>query len=331
MYLISLYKQLCGWLVSQSLIRRQVFACSALCTIFILSLVYIGWRNDSSEEHLYIHLREASSKDLAQQLSEKNIISHPRLFSFTLKALSPVRTAQTGEYYFDKPQHELIVLLRILLGDRRLNVVSVTIPEGLTVVEIATLLERKIPDFDAGAFSVLAQPEEGYLFPDTYFFFPGDSPQKIVNTLKKNFHKKIGEVATTVEASTRTVSELVIMASLLEKEAANTADRRLIAGVLWNRIKKGMPLQVDAVFPYIIGKNTFTLTKADLLFESPYNTYLHKGLPIGPIANPGIDSLLSAMTPTQSAYLFYLSDHDGKLYFSETYKEHLTLKRIHLP
>ena len=134
-----------------------------------------------------------------------------------------------------------------------------------------------------------------------------------------------------LKKSGKTLREVVIMASLLEKEAAKTEDRRMVAGILWKRISIGMPLQVDAVFPYIIGKNTFDLTRADLKVDSPYNTYKYKGLPVGPIANPGLDSMVAAMTPVKSNYIFYLTDMQSKFHFSVTYAQHLANQKKYLP
>ena len=120
------------------------------------------------------------------------------------------------------------------------------------------------------------------------------------------------------------------MASLLEKEARTTESRRIIAGILWKRLEIGMLLQVDAVFGYIINKGSLQLTLEDLSIDSPYNTYRYKGLPIGPIANPGLDSLQAATMPILTDYLFYLSDKEGTMHYSETFEEHKRKKRLYL-
>ena len=112
------------------------------------------------------------------------------------------------------------------------------------------------------------------------------------------------------------------MASIIEKEAHTSDDRRVISGILWERLKIGMPLQVDATFLYINGKNTYDLSVDDLAIDSPYNTYKYAGLPIGPIGNPGLDSLEAALAPMTSPYLYYLSDKSGKTYYARTFNEH---------
>jgi len=112
------------------------------------------------------------------------------------------------------------------------------------------------------------------------------------------------------------------MASLLEEEARALETRRIIAGILWNRIKLGMLLQVDAVFPYIIGKNTYEVTLDELQVDSPYNTYKYPGLPVGPISNPGLSAIKASVTPIESKYLFYLSDKAGRMYYAENFEKH---------
>jgi len=120
------------------------------------------------------------------------------------------------------------------------------------------------------------------------------------------------------------------MASLLEKEAHIFRDRRMISGVLWKRMEIGMPLQVDAAFLYFLGRTTFDLTLEDLQYDSPYNTYLHAGLPAGAITNPSLRAIEAAVTPIDNGNLFYLADFSGTTHYSATFEEHLRKKRIYL-
>jgi UPF0755 protein len=239
----------------------------------------------------------------------------------------------SGEYFFSEPITVLDVARRLMRGHFELIPLKITIPEGFSARQMATLLAKKIPDFDGEEFYEQAKAKEGYLFPDTYFFLPGTEPEKVIGILEENFRRQTNDpkVQEALKKSGKTLREVVIMASLLEKEAAKTEDRRMVAGILWKRISIGMPLQVDAVFPYIIGKNTFDLTRADLKVDSPYNTYKYKGLPVGPIANPGLDSMVAAMTPVKSNYIFYLTDMQSKFHFSVTYAQHLANQKKYLP
>ena len=112
------------------------------------------------------------------------------------------------------------------------------------------------------------------------------------------------------------------MASILEKEVPKTEDRKIVAGILWKRIKIGIPLQVDAVFPYITQRKNKIITRDDLKIDSPYNTYLNKGLPPGPISNPSLDAIISAVSPKETKYLFYISDKKGVTRFASTLEKH---------
>ena len=196
--------------------------------------------------------------------------------------------------------------------------------------EMAALLDRQFERFDAKNFLAEAQPQEGYLFPDTYFFMPNATERTIIQAMRQNFDQHLSEIELRLASSTHSLKDIVIMASLIEREARDPKDRRIIAGVLWNRLARKMPLQVDVTFLYTIGKDTFQLTTVDLISDSPYNTYKNKGLPPTPIGSPSLDSLLAAAEPTKNNYLFYLADHNGVTYFSRTYEEHLRKKRLYL-
>lgn len=127
----------------------------------------------------------------------------------------------------------------------------------------------------------------------------------------------------------RKISDVIIMASILEGEAL-PKDRQVVAGILWKRLSIGMPLQVDATFRYINGKGTYDLTADDLKIDSPYNTYIHKGLPPGPISNPGIDAISASLNPIPTKYLYYLTEKDGTIHYAKTFTEHIANKNKYL-
>lgn len=269
---------------------------------------------------------------VAQTLKAKHLIRSTALFILIAKLYGSHGRIVDGEYFFPSAENVLEVGRRLAHGDFELVPIKVTIPEGSTTYQIANILTKKIPDFDKQGFLEASQSKEGYLFPDTYFFVPGEEPILIVTTFENNFKKKLDDASTTaqLQKSGKTLRDVITMASLLEKEANDTESRRIIAGILWHRIRIGMALQVDAVFPYIIGKNSFNLTKADLKIDSPYNTYTNKGLPPGAIANPGLDSILATLNPIPTNYLFYLSDLHGTFHYSKTYPEQLANQRLYL-
>jgi len=269
--------------------------------------------------------------EIALSFKDKHIIRSAVAFKILVFFRSGQGGAIAGDYFFTRPRNVFHLTRIVTNGEYGLIPLSITVPEGSTAVDMAIIYERYLGGFDAERFVELALPYEGYLFPDTYFFLPNVGEEEIIRTMKENFFIRIGEIEEEINHSGKTLEELVIMASLLEKEARTLDTRKMISGLLWHRIEIDMPLQVDAVFPYILGKNTFEVTLADLKIDSPYNTYKYKGLPLGPIANPGISSLKAAADPTENEYIFYLSDMNGNMHYSKTYAEHKHKKATYLP
>ena len=149
--------------------------------------------------------------------------------------------------------------------------------------------------------------------------------------MRANFNTKIASSSRDIVASGHTLSDIVIVASLIEKEARTIANKRIVAGILWNRLALGMPLQVDAVFGYIFNRDTYSPSFEDLKVDSPYNTYTHTGLPPGPISNPGFDSIDATLHPTKTDYLYYLTGSDNLMHYATTYAGHQTNQRTYLP
>jgi UPF0755 protein len=201
--------------------------------------------------------------------------------------------------------------------------IIVVVPAGLASPDIARVIKRSIPSFDTREFAALAKPYEGYLFPDTYSFTATTTPQEAVDAMRKNFDARTGWLLTFNTLKNRSVGDVVKVASLVEEEASSYMDRRIISGIIWKRLDRGMPLQLDAPFFYVLGKFSHELTYNDLAMDSPYNLYRNKGLPPTPIDNPSLGSIKAALNPIKTSYLYFLSDNDGMIYFSETYEEHM--------
>lgn len=204
--------------------------------------------------------------------------------------------------------------------------IKVTFPEGTSVREMAVLLKERFPLFDSETFFELSKGNEGYLFPDTYLFETDIMPEQVRERLIQRFYEKTRELGLSEER----LHDVVIVASLVEEEANTREDRRLVSGILWKRNEIGMALQVDAVFGYIQGTTTYHPTGEDLEIDSPYNTYLYRGLPPGPITNPGLDALQAAYEPTETDYLYYLTGDDGITYYAKTFEEHKRNKELYL-
>lgn len=265
--------------------------------------------------------------EVSEELEEKHYVQNALVFQWVVMLSNGEQSVVAGSYSFKHPQRTFALARRLTMGDYGLSAREVTIPEGFTVRQIAERMAATFPHVSKKEFIALAEKREGFLFPDTYEFFLGVNEQTIIQTMRQNFHEKAaplkGEIRKDPE---HTLREVIIMASILEEEAQTTRDRRIVAGILWHRISIGMPLQVDATFKYLLGKTSYELTLDDLKIKSPYNTYLHKGLPIGPISNPGLDAIKAAMHPIKTEYLFYLSDKKGNLHYGETLEEHQRLK-----
>ena len=279
----------------------------------------------------YITIADGNSlSDVASLLKDRGAVRSARTFREVARLLGDDRRIPAGVYYFPTPQNLIEIAIRVTTGDFETTPIRVTVPEGATVEQISRILLQKLPTFDRRAFLSAAEGKEGYLFPDTYFFMPGDSTGTILSVFNNNFNSHLLKAQKQIAAFKKPLPEVLTMASLLEKEASDTRSRRIIAGILWHRIQIGMPLQVDAVFPYIIGKNSFQLTLDDLKTDSPYNTYTNKGLPPSPISNPSLDSITAAVTPIKTDYLFYLSDKQGNFHFAATYQQFLVYKHRYL-
>jgi UPF0755 protein len=274
-----------------------------------------------------------TGQDIAHELTDEHAIRSEFAFRILLRLYGAHTHIKAGTYYFSRPQNAFSIAWRMRVGNFDLEAVRVTLPEGTNVRQMAGILSEHIGGFNTEAFLKLALPQEGYLFPDTYFFYHGESAQEIVEAMRDNFDAQ--RAASTTQQALKNFkkpfSDVLVMASLLEKEAPDTTNRQIIAGILWRRLAQGMPLQVDAVFPYITGKSGNDILQSDYAVDSPYNTYTHTGLPPGPITNPGLDAIIAAATPITTAYLYYLSDKDGVFHYSKTFDEQLANQKKYLP
>ncbi len=267
---------------------------------------------------------------VSEILEKENVIKSKFLFKTFVTLLSSRRQIIATDYLFDKPQSALRVAYRIVRGEQELPKKKVTIFEGMTIKQIGTTIKKAIPDFDVETFLVLAKPYEGYMFPDTYFFYDNISAESVVSQLRSTFTDKIKTQLLAIQAFGKPLEDVVKMASIVEKEATKIEDRKIIAGILWRRIEINMPLQVDPPFYYTLGKDSASLTRADLSSDSAYNTYVHKGLPPTPIGNPGLSSIEATINPTKTKYLFYLSDKKGNMHYAVDHDGHVENKAKYL-
>jgi len=255
-------------------------------------------------------------------------------FEFDLLRWVQRRPLQAGMYRFSQPEPATEVYARIARGDVYTR--ALTVPEGANIFDIATRVEQAglgtrqefldaavsqtalVSDLDPGAKSL-----EGYLFPDTYRFSPTVTATQIVTAMVRRFRKAAEELGLKDD-----VRQVVTMASLIERETAVASERPLVASVFENRLAKGMPLRTDPAVIYgleLAGRWRGVIHESDLTFNTPYNTYLHAGLPPGPVANPGMASLRAAMDPAKTNYLYFVAagvNAQGRSLFAATLDEH---------
>lgn len=268
--------------------------------------------------------------DLSKVLEVAHVVQSASSLRLLVTALGKASEVKAGDYVFKEPATVFQVARRITTGAFGLEPERIRVREGATTKEMSKIFAARLQRFNVETFIEKAQTQEGYLFPDTYFFLPNATEDTVIAALRQNFDQHLQLLAGEIASFGKPLDDVITMASLIEREAHDAKDRRMISGVLWNRIQKNMLLQVDAAFLYEMGKATFDLTLDDLKVDSPYNTYKYKGLPPTPIGSPSLDSIEAAVTPVAHDYLFYLADRHGKTYYSKTYEEHLRKKKLYL-
>ena len=294
--------------------------------------------NSTAKDSASVSVRPGMTADnIGNLLYEQDLINNVFAFRVVAKINGLDNTLKAGDYSFTKGMSMAQIVERLASGatERR----QITIPEGYTVNQIAALIQEK--QFgDADKFKALARgylpysymeggtavnyQVEGYIFPDTYQFDKGVTEEQLLTMMVGEFDQRLTPA---MRARARelglSVREVVILASLVEKEARFDSERPVIAGVFLNRLKSGMPLQSCATIQYILGYPKPELSIQDTEIESPYNTYLHDGLPPGPIANPGLAAINAVLYPANTRYLYFVADQDGRHHFSTSYEEHL--------
>jgi len=278
-----------------------------------------------------------STQEIGELLYEQGLVKSALVFRIFAKMEGLANSLQAGEYGFSKAMTVREIVLKLAKGETAYS--QFTIPEGYTIDQIAKLLEsRKLATaarFRAAAVNfapyayMVSPPEvtfkaEGYVFPDTYRVAAGISEEQLLKMMVGQFNEQFTPAMRQKAADLgMTVREAVILASLVEREAQVPQDRPIIAGVFLARLKLGMPLQSCATIQYILGYSKPELTVQDTEIPSPYNTYLNAGLPPGPIANPGLESIKAVLDPALTDYLYFVAGKNGAHRFSRTYEEHL--------
>jgi len=270
----------------------------------------------------------SNALQIANILKKENIIKSIDWFIFWTNYYKVQNKLQAGIYEFKGRTPLKKVIEKLVKG--QISLISITVPEGSTCTEIGKILERK-KIVSCEEFEKYAKTKklEGYLFPDTYFFPLNVSMETVINMMYANFKQKMKEIYGEEEflkKKPNEIKKIITIASIIEKEANVDSERPIVASVIYNRLRKNLPLQSCATVEYALGYHKPKLYDKDLKIKSPYNTYIYKGLPPTPICNPGKKSIEAAIYPAKTNYLYFVSKGDGTNYFSSTSKEHLEAK-----
>jgi UPF0755 protein len=318
---------------------KRLLAGLGVCAVTAIVAVGAAWycvygdRTHPQSAVQVVVERGATFDDIARQLAGEGVIGNV----WTFRALAKLRgqdvAVRAGEYRFGPRVTQSEVLRALVTGGAQ--VASwVTIPEGFTAAQIATRLAAEGLGSEQALQAYFMSEQitvdgartknlEGFLFPSTYLVPLGDEPRHIASLFTAQFYKALPlDAPTQAKALHVTVPQAVTVASLVEREAKNETDRPKIAAVIYNRLRMRMPLQVDATIEYALPEHKSELSFADLRIDSPYNSYVHAGLPPTPIANPGLPSLLAALHPARTEDLYYVYCGNGRHVFAKTLAEH---------
>lgn len=263
-----------------------------------------------------------SVAEIAADLEEKSVVASEFILYIVLLTYYDPTDIKASDYIFTEPLNVFAVAKRLVEGDFDSSLINFTHLEGERVNEIAANAEKTLQNFDSVTFVDHALPLEGKLFPDTYRIPPDYTADELIALMTTRFEEAISPLREKIEGSNLTEDEVIILASILEREANTPESMKMVSGILQNRLNIIMPLQVDASIEYILDKPLGELVPADLTIDSPYNTYTNFGLPPTPIGNPGLTSIMAAIEPTPSDFLFYITGDDGEFYFAKTFDEH---------
>lgn len=306
--------------------KIKIYLLLFIATIAISAFNIIGsyfyLKGPLVEDKIIVIEHGSSIHKISRQLKDEGVIKYPELFHVIAKFYAYKHTLKSGEYEFTSGITPYQVLQKLAQG--RSVIHKFFIPEGLMVSEILNIISEE----EKFSGKITDNIPEGYLMPSTYHFSRGDKRDKIIDMMRNDMSAAISEAMEILpkDSPIKTRKDVLILASIVEKEAGNDAERQKVAAVFINRLKKGMKLQADPTVAYGITEGKYKLdrplSKKDLRTPSPYNTYTIYGLPKGPICCPGKKSVMAVVTPEETKALYFVVDGSGGHVFSNTLKEH---------
>lgn len=328
--------------------RKRILFGTVFFLIFLMGIVFF-WADFSYRRPLggdtgIVRVEIVEGDDgwvIAEKLKKKNLISSEYVFLFGVWRDGLRGTFHAGVYELTPSFSPADIAMIISRGEARLRDVKITFPEGWTAKEMGDRLTKNGLSGEE-FFKVTQRPTEmlrmqfrfleklpegasleGYLFPETYFFLPEMTGEEIAQRMLETFESKTRVLREECLAQKKDFADIVTMASIVEGEVRTQDDRRIVSGIFWKRIESEMLLQSDATLEYVLQSGKVQHSEYDLATDSPYNTYLYKGLPPGPISNPSLDALDAATHPKDSPYWYFLSDpKTGVTYFAKDFEEH---------
>ena len=315
-----------------------IFSLILLSTVAFYSLV-VFWPLNNKIESINFEVKKGSSlKEIAEDLIEKKIIEDSQTFVLAATMMGHEKSIRSGIISIRNLNSNYNLITELVKGNPVLE--KIKFPEGLTINQISNLLEKKLninkQDFldlcnnkkFIKSFDIKASSLEGFLFPETYYFQKNEKPAVIINKMIKEYKIFFKQnIAYRLKEINFTELELLTLASIIEGEALYDVERTKISSVYHNRLNKNMRLQADPTIQYIIDDGPRRLYNRDLKISSPYNTYLNKGLPPGPINNPGRQSMIAVLNPENTDFLFFVADGKGYHVFSRNESEHNVAKK----
>lgn len=328
--------------------NKKIILIFLLAAISILAGIYVFegiYRpiDKNSKEIIFSIKKGEGTKEISVNLEKERLVRMATLFRIYTIFKGVSDKLQAGEYLLSPSMTIPEITEKFVSGD--VIEEQITIIEGWNLKDLTEylgergfnqdeFLELTKKDFSGEYDFLKDKPKdlslEGYLFPDTYKIREGVTFEEIINKALKNFNKKLNqELRQGITNQNKKIFEIITMASMIEKEVKTLEDKKIVSGILWKRLENNIPLQIDATISYITEKKG-PISIEDTKIDSPYNTYKYKGLPLGPISNPGLESIIAAIYPESSDYWYYLSTPEGKTIFSKTLEEHNIAKAKYL-
>lgn len=313
---------------------KKIIIGALAATLFFIFGAYFWWQDNlkpvsnSEQKKTFTISRGENLDSVSVRLDQEGFVKSALAFKLYVYQSGLKNRIQAGSFYLSASMDLPTIAQNLTHGSQD---VWVTFPEGLRREEVADKLTNSLADFDRQRFLSLTQDDEGSLFPDTYLIPKDVSAQKVREILLANYEKKVANLDFSLAGSLNE-RQVIILASIIEREARTEKDRKIVAGILLKRINAAWPLQVDATVQYALGSQRCLgkldcewwqpVISSDLKIISAYNTYTNKGLPPGPICNPSLSSIKAVLAPTETDFWFYLNDSTGTMHYGKTAQEH---------